>query len=82
MKMKHHNSNDKRPQPHGIAPREHYVYKARWGCYKPKKPFDDEMTARNWAKFHYRDPWNIVVYRCSVCGKFHISTHKINDKTK
>lgn len=77
---KWHSANDKRPRPHAIAPREHYTYKSKSGSYKPKKSFDDEISARNWAKFHYRDPWNIVVYKCSICGKFHISTHKTDNK--
>lgn len=72
--MKKHNSNDKRPRPHALAPREHYVKKN--GSFKPKMAFENEASALNWIESHkYFKMNNAICYPCSVCGKFHISIH-------
>lgn len=69
-----HNSNDKRPRPHALAPREHYVRKN--GSWKPKMAFETEASANNWIEHHpYFKNNNAVCYPCSVCGKWHISIH-------
>lgn len=72
--MKRHNSNDKRPRPHALAPREHYVKKN--GSRKPKMAFDNEASATNFLYARYNHPEDMVVYRCSICGKIHISTKR------
>lgn len=66
--------HDKRPRPHALAPREHYVKKN--GSWKPKMAFDSEASANNWIEDHkYFKLNNAICYPCSVCGKFHISVH-------
>lgn len=75
--MKRHNSNDKRPRPHALAPREHYVKKN--GSWKPKMAFSTEASADNYIQYRsfFRDN-GYVSYECSVCHMWHIG--KITDK--
>lgn len=76
---KRHNSNDKRPRPHAIAPREHYTKKG--GSWKPKMVFENEASARNYIenRAFFREN-GYVAYECSVCHGIHIG--KITDKGK
>lgn len=72
--MMNRNYHDKRPRPHALAPREHYVKKN--GSWKPKIGFPTEASAKNLIEVHkYFKIHNAVCYPCSVCGKWHISIH-------
>lgn len=69
--------NDKRPRPHALAPREHYVKKN--GSWKPKMEFPNIASADNYIQHRafFRDN-GYIAYECSVCHKIHIG--KITDK--
>ena len=69
---KRHIVHDRRPQPHCLAPREHYVM--RGGSWKPKMSFEDEASANNWVALHSSRVLTWRVYECSVCHKFHLSS--------
>ena len=74
---KRHSANDKRPVPHALAPREHYVKK--YGSWKPKMAFENEASADNYINarsFFLRNGY--VSYICRICNKWHIG--KLNDK--
>lgn len=71
------NYNDKRPRPRASAPREHYYYNGRTGSYKPKRPFENEASARNFANSRYKDLTKVVIYKCTICNQYHI--HVIHD---
>lgn len=76
--MKKHNSNDKRPQPHALAPREHYTKKN--GSWKPKIVFPNMASADNYIQHRAFFRGNgYVAYVCSVCNQIHIG--KLTDKT-
>nr|DAP95113.1 MAG TPA: hypothetical protein [Caudoviricetes sp.] len=64
--------SDKRPVPHALRPREHYVKKN--GVWKAKMSFETEASANNWVAMHssLRLAWR--VYECSVCHKYHLSS--------
>lgn len=70
--------SDRRPQPHSLAPREHYVRKG--GSWKAKMSFDDEASADNWVALHSSPGLTWKVYECSVCHKFHLSSIRIDDE--
>ena len=64
--------NDRMPRRGGVAPREHYVKKG--GSWKAKMSFDDEASANNWVALHSSPGLTWMVYECSVCHKFHLSS--------
>lgn len=68
---KRHNSNDKRPRPHGIAPREHFTRKN--GSWKPKHAFENEAEADNFIEHrrYFREN-GYKAYICPLCGQWHI----------
>lgn len=69
---KRHNSNDKRPQPHALRPREHYTKKN--GVWKAKMSFENEASADMWVEAHSSSRLTWKVYECSICHKFHLSS--------
>lgn len=69
---KRHIIHDRRPLPHSLAPREHYVM--RGGSWKPKMSFEDEASADNWVAIHSSPGLTWRVYECSLCHKFHLSS--------
>lgn len=69
---KHREYNDKRPRPHSLAPREHYVRKG--GSWKPKMSFPTRASANNWVALHSSRVLTWRVYECSQCHKFHLSS--------
>lgn len=75
--LKRRRYNDKRPRPHALAPREHYVKKN--GSWKPKVGFPTEASCNNFIELHpfFKDN-GYVAYECRVCHKWHIG--RITDK--
>ncbi len=63
--------HDRRMQPKGKPPREHYSKKQ--GRWKPKQPFSTEHKAKHWLCRHW---WlkhdGYTIYRCSICGCWHV----------
>ena len=55
-----------------IIRRWHYTRKN--GSWKPKKKFDDDLSANEWiSKYKMR---GYVSYRCPECGGWHIGKNK------
>lgn len=75
--MKSKRYHDKRPRPHALAPREHYVKKN--GSWKPKQVFENMASADNYieSKAFFREN-GYVGYICRYCGKIHIG--RLNDR--
>lgn len=69
---KRHNPKDKRPVPHALRPREHYVKKN--GVWKAKMGFPSRASANNWINIHSTPRLTWRVYECSVCHKYHLSS--------
>lgn len=68
---KRHSSNDKRPQPRALAPREHYTKKN--GSWKQKMVFENEASCNNYIELHpFFRKNGYVSYECSVCHKWHL----------
>ncbi len=74
---KRHNSNDKRPRPHAIAPREHYVKKN--GSWKAKMSFPSRASANNWINIHSTPRLTWVCYECTICHHWHLSSIRKED---
>lgn len=74
-----HSANDKRPRPHALAPREHYVKKN--GSWKPKMCFENFASADNYIQHRafFRNN-GYVAYECSVCHCIHIG--KVGDNNR
>ena len=64
--------SDKRPLPHALRPREHYTKKN--GVWKAKMSFENEASANMWVEAHSLSRLTWMVYECSVCHKFHLSS--------
>lgn len=75
-----HSSKDKRPQPHGLAPREHYVRKG--GSWKAKMSFPTRASADNWVAIHSSPILTWRVYECPVCHYFHLSSIRKDDEER
>lgn len=75
--MMNRNYHGKRPRPHALAPREHYYFNGKTRSYKPKRSFENEASARDFANSHYRDITKVVIYKCTICNQYHI--HVIHD---
>ena len=71
-KSKGHLINDKRPRPHGLAPREHYVRKG--GSWKAKMSFPSRASADNWINIHSTPRLTWVCYECQICHQWHLSS--------
>ena len=70
--------SDRRPQPHSLAPREHYVRKG--GSWKAKMSFPSRASADNWINIHSTPRLTWVCYECSICHQWHLSSIRKDDE--
>lgn len=77
---KRHIVHDRRPLPHCLAPREHYVM--RGGSWKPKMSFPTRASADNWINIHSTPRLTWVCYECSMCHQWHLSSIRKEDEER